>query len=29
MVYYRLYFMHRSNGHIDHYREFEAPLAHG
>jgi len=24
MLYYRLYFMDRFNGHIDHYREFEA-----
>ena len=24
MHYYRLYFMHRLSGHIDHYREFEA-----
>ncbi|MEA3080311.1 MAG: hypothetical protein QOF05_1719, partial [Sphingomonadales bacterium] len=24
MLYYRLYFMHRFSGHIDHYREFEA-----
>ena len=24
MLYYRLYFMHRVTGHIDHYREFEA-----
>ncbi len=24
MMYYRLYFMHRFSGHIDHYREFEA-----
>jgi len=24
MRYYRLYFMHRSSGHIDHFREFEA-----
>ena len=25
MVYYRLYFMDRFSGHIDHFREFEAP----
>jgi hypothetical protein len=24
MLYYRLYFMHRFDGHIDHCREFEA-----
>ena len=24
MVYYRLYFMDRFSGHIDHFREFEA-----
>lgn len=24
MHYYRLYFMHRSSGHIDHFREYEA-----
>ena len=24
MRYYRLYFMHRFSGHIDHFREFEA-----
>jgi hypothetical protein len=24
MNYYRLYFMHRFSGHIDHFREFEA-----
>ena len=24
MRYYRLYFMDRSSGHIDHFREFEA-----
>ncbi|MFL6721111.1 MAG: hypothetical protein ACJ8FT_04805 [Sphingomonas sp.] len=24
MLYYRLYFMHRFSGHIDHFREFEA-----
>jgi hypothetical protein len=24
MVYYRLYFMDRSSGHIDHFRELEA-----
>lgn len=24
MQYYRLYFMHRRSGHIDHFREFEA-----
>ena len=24
MPYYRLYFMDRFNGHIDHFREFEA-----
>jgi hypothetical protein len=24
MFYYRLYFMDRFNGHIDHFREFEA-----
>ena len=24
MLYYRLYFMDRFSGHIDHYREFEA-----
>jgi hypothetical protein len=24
MHYYRLYFMHRFSGHIDHFREFEA-----
>ncbi|MEA3080495.1 MAG: hypothetical protein QOD54_163 [Sphingomonadales bacterium] len=24
MLYYRLYFMHRFSGHIEHYREFEA-----
>jgi hypothetical protein len=24
MFYYRLYFMHRFSGHIEHYREFEA-----
>ena len=24
MMYYRLYFMDRFSGHIDHYREFEA-----
>jgi hypothetical protein len=24
MIYYRLYFMDRYNGHIDHFREFEA-----
>ena len=24
MLYYRLYFMRRFSGHIDHYREFEA-----
>ena len=24
MHYYRLYFMHRFSGHIEHYREFEA-----
>ena len=24
MLYYRLYFMQRFSGHIDHYREFEA-----
>ena len=24
MLYYRLYFMHRFSGYIDHYREFEA-----
>ena len=24
MIYYRLYFMDRYSGHIDHFREFEA-----
>jgi hypothetical protein len=24
MNYYRLYFMHRFSGHIDHFREFDA-----
>jgi hypothetical protein len=24
MIYYRLYFMDRFSGHIDHFREFEA-----
>ena len=24
MLYYRLYFMDRASGHIDHFREFEA-----
>jgi hypothetical protein len=24
MLYYRLYFIDRSSGHIDHFREFEA-----
>jgi hypothetical protein len=25
MAYYRLYFFNRFSGHIDHFREFEAP----